>query len=213
MTGEPATDIDPVDPAATPTSAPARGAPRGRRARATEARALPRGQAVGRNGEVLVRAVTADGDQFEIPPHLKEKGWDYQWLSEKIIGDKDVVRRHNHQMYQTGWRPVAATGRWNGVFGPAGDTGHIIVSDMGLYERPMELTKEAKAEDYKKAVGQMRDRDEALMGGKAKLRQNVGDGIAMGPKYRGTGGDIRMAIDPALDVDRPSHQLADDDVA
>jgi hypothetical protein len=206
---EPSTDIDTDD---APPPVPGRGR-RGARTRTSEARSLPRGQAVGRDGEVLVRAVTTLGDQFEIPPHLKERGWDYQWLSEKILNNADVVRRHNHQMYQTGWRPVAAIGKWNGVFGPISDTGHIIVSDMGLYERPASLTEEAKAEDYKKAVGQMRDRDEALMGGKAKLRDNVRDGIAMGGKYRGTGGDIRMSIDPALDVERPSYQPADDDAS
>lgn len=211
MTGEPSTDIDAGDPAMTPAAAPGRGAPRGRRARPTEARALTRGQAVGRNGEVLTRAVTSGGDQFEIPAELKESGWDYQWLTESVFNAQDVVRRHGHDMYRAGWRPVLATGRWNGIFGPASDTGHIRVGDSGLYERPISLTKEAKEEDYKKAVGQMRDRDEALMGGKAKLRENVRDGIAMGGKYRGTGGDIRMAIDPALDVERPSYQPADDD--
>lgn len=202
MTGEPATDID--------ADAPRRQRGRPRKNAAAPARSLPRGQALGRNGEVLVRAVTAVGDQFEIPSHLKERGWDYQWLSESIFNAADVVRRHNHQMYQTGWRPVLATGKWNGIFGPKEDTGHIRVGDCGLYERPMQLTEEAKAEDLRKAVGQMRDRDQALMGGKANVRQNVGDGIAMGGKYRGTGGDIRMSIDPALDVDRPSYQPADD---
>lgn len=203
---DPAIDIDTDDLAPTP----ARGR-RSARGKPTEGRALPRGQALGRNGEVLVRAVTAMGDQFEIPANLKEAGWSYQWLSEKILNNADVVRRHNHQMYQTGWRPVMASGRWNGVFGPTSDTGHIIVSDMGLYERPESLTEEAQADDKRKAIGQMRDRDEALMGGKAKLRGGVGDGIAMGGKYRGTGGDIRMSIDPALDVERPSYRPADDE--
>ena len=213
MTGDPATDIDASDPAPAQGRGSART--RTRRAAPSESRALPRGQALGRNGEVLVRSITSQGDQFEIPPHLKEPGWDYQWLTESVFNASEIVRRHNHQMYQVGWRPVAASAgsKWNGVFGPKEDTGHIRVGDCGLYERPLALTEEAKEEEFRKAVSQMRDRDAALMGGKAKLRDNMGNGLAMGGKYRGTGGDIRMSIDPALDVERTQYQPADDDVA
>jgi hypothetical protein len=166
---------------------------------------------MGRNGEVLSRKVSVGGDQFDIPPHLKEKGWDYQWLTEHILNSPDVVRRHNNDMYQAGWRPVKAEGRWNGVFGPPSDTGHIRVGDCGLYERPMSLTLEARQEDLRKATQQMKDRDQALMGGAKGARRANGSGIEMGGKYRGTGGDIRMSIDPALDVERPSYQAADDE--
>lgn len=175
-------------------------------------RELPRGQYLGRNGEVLTRTVTSGGDQFEIPTHLKEAGWDYQWLSEHIYNNTDIVRRHNHEMYQTGWRPVLATGKWNGVFGPKSDTGHIVVGDSGLYERPMQMSKDSRAEDERKARQQVRDRDQSLMGGKAGLRGGMPDGFAMGGRYRGTGGDIRMNIDPALDAPAPAHQLADDSI-
>ena len=105
-----------------------------------------------------------------------------------------------------------ATGRWNGVFGPPSDTGHIRVGDCGLYERPEGMTEDAKAEEYEKAVGQMRDRDQSLMGGKANLRQSLPDGMEMSNRYRGTGADLRMSIDPGLDVPAPKHQLADDSV-
>lgn len=204
----------PIDPVESPAPA-TRSATRAptRRGSATRARSLERGQALGRNGEVLTRKVTTDGDQFTIPDACKEAGWDYQWLSERIYNSSDIVRRHNHQMYQTGWRPVLATGRWNGVFGPPSDTGHIQVGDCGLYERPMTLTEEAKDEEVRKARQQMKDRDQSLMGGKANVRGSMHGGIEMGGKYRGTGGDIRMSIDPALDAEapKPTYAPADDE--
>lgn len=174
------------------------------------ARDLHPGQYRGRNGEVLTRKVTSAGDQFEVPAHLKEKGWDYQWLTENVYNNPDIVRRHNHQMYQAGWRPVLATGRWNGVFGPPEDVGHIRIGDSGFYERPLGMTKDARAEEIRRAHQQMRDRDESLMGGKANIRGAIGNGngIEMGGKYRGTGAQLRMSIDPALDVPMPSHELA-----
>jgi hypothetical protein len=200
----------PAEPTA-PTSA-RRGRPRGstRDGVANEsARELPRGQYVGRNGEILSRAVNVGaGDQFEIPAHLKEPGWDYQWLTEHIYNNPDIVRRHNHQMYQGGWRAVTATGRWNGVFGPKSDTGHIRVGDAGLYERPLGMSEDAREEDIKRARQQMSDRDQSLMGGKANVRGTVPADAMNSRKYRGTGADLRMSIDPALDVPVPKHTLA-----
>ncbi len=206
------TELD-IDHGTDPAPARTRGP--SRRGTGTRSRSLPRGQAVGRNGEVLSRKIVTGGDQFHIPDHLKEPGWDYQWLTEHILNSADVVRRHNNDMYQAGWRPVHATKdtKWNGVFGPPSDTGHIRVGDCGLYERPMTLTEEAKEEEFRKATQQMRDRDQALMGGAKGARRALGNGIEMGGKYRGTGGDLKMSIDPGLDVERPNYQPADDEVA
>jgi hypothetical protein len=169
-----------------------------------------RGEYLGRDGEVLKRTVVQQSDEFEIPGHLKEPGWDYQWLSEHIYNNPGIVRRHNHAMYQAGWRPVLAKGKWNGVFGPESDVGHIRVGDSGLYERPAQMSEDARNDDKRKAVAQMRDRDQSLMGKKANIRNGLSEGYEMGGKYRGTGGDIRMAIDPALDVPGPSYQAPDD---
>jgi hypothetical protein len=55
----------------------------------------------------------------------------------------------------------------------------------------------------------MRDRDQSLMGRKANLRGTIPDGFEMGGKYRGTGGSLRMNIDPGLDIPMPSHPLAE----
>lgn len=168
------------------------------------------GQYKGRNGEVLTRNATLNSDPFEIPEGLKEPGWSYQWITEAVINSPQVVRRHLHQMYQVGWRPVHAEGRWNGVYASPEEKGHIIVGDCGLYERPLEMSRDAQDEDDRRAVQQMRDRDQSLMGGKANVRGSMGNGIEMGGKYRGTGGNLRMSIDPGLDIPAPAHELADD---
>ncbi len=209
---DPATDIDAEDPGqAVPVRG--RGRPRTRNTDPAAARALPRGQAQGRNGEVITRHVTTAGDQFEIPDEIKEPGWTYQWLAEKVINNTDVVRRHNHQMHQAGWRPVHATGKWNGIFGPKGDTGHIIVSDMGLYERPESLTEEATEDDRRRAIGLIRDRDQALQGAVKKI---LPDGFAAtrdAMSYKGRKTSRQMAIDPEANPLAPAYQPADDDVA
>ena len=178
----------------------------------SQARSGTRKQYAGRNGEVRTRSVRQGVDQFEIAERLKEPGWDYMWGTERIYGNNDIVRRHNNEFYQAGWRPVMATGRFNGEFAPPDYTGHVTVGDSALYERPMEMTLEAREEELKKARQQMRDRDQSLMGGKANLRGSLAPGMEMSNRYRGTGADLRMSIDPALDAPPPSHQLADDGV-
>lgn len=181
-----------------------------RSAPTSQTRSGTRKQYTGRNGEVLTRNATLGLDQFEIPVALKETGWDYQWLTERVYNDTDITRRHTNTMYQAGWRPVMANGRWNGVFAAPSYTGHVTLGDSALYERPMEMTNEARAEDASRARQQMTDRDQSLMGGKANLRGSLAPGMEMSNRYRGTGADLRMSIDPALDAPRPSRQLADD---
>lgn len=160
----------------------------------------------GRNGEVLTRSRKDDGiDEFDVPKEIIPEGWDYQWVAVSITGNSDVVRHHYQRMYQNGWRGVPAE-RHDGRWTAPGHKGEIIWQGQMLMERPKELSDEAKAESEAKARRQMRDRDEALMGGKANIR---GSGIEMSNKYRGTGGNLKMQIDPALDVPAPGHQLAE----
>ena len=176
---------------------------------ATSSRTLARGEYLGRNGEVLTRTETSGIDAFDIRAELREPGWDLQWLTETIINDPDTPIKHKQEMYKNGWREVHAQGRWNGVFAPPSYTGHIRVGSSGLYERPMKMTLEAQAEDLARAQRQMRDRDSALMGGRANVRGAMRDGIEMGGKYRGTGADLRMSISPELDAPKPSYRIAE----
>ena len=174
------------------------------------ARSSPRSDAevIGRNGEVLSRTRSDSGDPFDVPKDLIESGWEMQWIAHSVYGNSEVVMDQNLTMVQNGWRPVNSDRPgFSGRFTPAGAKGHIIRGAQGLYERPKVLNDQARSEDKKKAIQQMRDRDEALMGGKANAR-NMPQGFEMGGKYRGTGGDLRMKIDPAVDAPAPQYELA-----
>lgn len=164
---------------------------------------------LGRNGEQLSRSKRADsGDPFHVPPEFMEPGWDYQWITETVVNSPDAAMRHRLNMITNGWRAVPHS-RMPGVYGPEGASGAILIEGQGLYERPMKLSEDARAEDIEKAKRQLRDRDEALMGGKAAMRQAMQNGFSMENRYRGTGGQLRMNIDPALDIPAPQHTLAE----
>jgi hypothetical protein len=190
-------------------SAPARrGRPPGRR---NAVRESPRnGPRVyqGRDGEELTRTRKSGLDPFDVPKHFPPQGWEYQWVAVASVGNKEIVRTMNHEMWQNGWRPVPAK-RHDGYFLPKGEEGSIIVRDQMLMERPTDMCEEARNEDKRNAIQQMRDRDQSLMGGKANLAGLGQQGIpVMGTGDR-RGTAVRMAIDPALDIPMPSHKLAE----
>jgi hypothetical protein len=127
-----------------------------------------------RSGEVLRRNATSMTDKFHVPETLKEEGWSYQWSTISVAGDTDVVRDINNSFRQNGWRPVPADRPgFREFFGLPAKEQTIIVGNCVLEERPMALTEEARAADTKAAVVQLRDRDAALLGGKANLRSSL----------------------------------------
>lgn len=163
----------------------------------------------GRDGERLTRTRKSGIDPFEVPAGFEPPGWKYQWCAVASLGNKEIVRTMAIEFHQNGWRPVPAS-RHDGHFMPRGEAGPIIVRDQMLMERPEAMCREAAAEDQRNAIQQMRDRDEALMGSKANLKGAMRDGFEMNSgRYRGTGGKLRMSVDPALDIPPPSHTLAE----
>src|SRR5262245_8533411 len=69
---------------------------------------------------------------------------------------------------------------------------------------------EGALEMLMKARKQMSDRDESLMGGKGNVRGAMNGGFEMSAgKYRGTGGDLRISVDPGLDIPALQHTLAE----
>ena len=166
------------------------------------------GPIIGRNGEVLTRTRAAGTDPFRIPDEIVPDGWSYQWNTVTVYNNADLVIGQSMTMYANGWRPVPAE-RHPGMFVPVGTKGDIVREGQRLEERPASMTEAARAEDVAVARQQMSDRDQALMGGKANAR-NLPPGMEMNPsKYRGTGGDLRMSIDPAVDAPKPSLPLAE----
>lgn len=163
---------------------------------------------LGRDGQPLTRRRVAGVDQFHIPQEIIPEGWDYQWNTISVYNNQDLVVGQSMQMYENGWRAVPAM-RHPGRFVPIGTKGDIIRDGMRLEERPKSLGDQARAEDIAVARRQMSDRDNSLMGGKANLRDAMHGGFEMSGKYRGTGGDLRVSVDRALDIPPPSHTLAE----
>lgn len=165
-------------------------------------------EAMGRDGEVLSRSQIHVTDAFEIPREEWPKGWDYQWNTISVHGNAEVARDHYNFMESQGWRSVPAE-RYAGTRLPRGAKGSIIRGGVILEERPTTLGDEARLEDLRNARKLISDRNESLK--LAGVKQSMPDGFEMGGKYKGTGGDIRMSIDKALDVPAPSYTLAKGD--
>lgn len=154
----------------------------------------------GRDGEVLTRRRVSVGDIFDVPKHEIPRGWEYQWNIMTVTGEEKLDVQL--EMQANGWRPVPASrhpGRWT----QDGFEGAIVVRGLRLEERPAALSQEAREEDTARARAQVRDQTDALR----LSKKGLADGMAIGQKYRGTGAEVRMSIDPALDIPRPAHQL------
>ena len=172
----------------------------------TPPRTLGRGEALGRSGEVLSRKRTSAGDIFDVPKELIPINWELQWCAVSVVGNTEILLDQNLMFAENGWRPVPAD-RYPGRFMPVGHKGSIIRGGQMLMERPKSLSDDARAEDVRLARQLISDRNESLK--LSGMKKNMADGFEMGGKYRGTGGDIRMSIDRALDVPKPAHPLAD----
>lgn len=205
-----ALDLEPEDDAGIQKVDARSRAPR-RGARAASSREPARsptrtGEVVGRNGEILSRKRTLSSDIFHIPPELVPKGWEYQWAAISIVGNSEVLMDQNLMFAENGWRPVPSD-RYPGRFMPAGHKGNIVRGGQMLMERPASLCDEARAEDLKNAKQLISDRNQSLK--LSGVKDQLGQGFEMAKRYRGTGGDVRMSIDPALDVPAAEYELAE----
>jgi hypothetical protein len=166
------------------------------------------GVVIGRDGEVLSRTRKALRDVYEVPPEIVPVGWRYQWNLHSVVGSTDAALEQGLEMAGNGWRPVPAE-RYPGRFMPVGYKGPIIRGGLRLDERPEILSKEAEAEELSKALRQVSDRDESLMGRKANVTGAMQGGFEMNRRYRGTGADVKMNIERSMDIPRPKHTLAE----
>lgn len=163
-------------------------------------------EVLGRNGEVLTRKRTGALDPFHVPPDMIPEGWAYQWNTVSVMGSTDACMSVSNSMYENGWRPVPAS-RHPGKFVPFGKSGDIVRDGQRLEERPAILSQQASAEDVRMAKQLISDRNDSLK--LSGVKNAMPDGFAMSNRYRGTGGSIKMDIDRALDIEPPSHQLAE----
>lgn len=157
------------------------------------------GEIRGRNGELLSRKRRDSSDIFHIPEELKDPKWDLQWNTVTVYEQPQTAQVL--AMRENGWRPVPA-GRFKGMFMPADypDDGEILRDGMRLEERPMELTEQAKTDEYIKATGLMSDQKQQL-----GLVQKIPEGFSReNPTLRRMekAGTSR-SIGPAPDAPRP----------
>lgn len=91
------------------------------------------------------------GDKFFIPPSAKRPGVAYEWKRETLYGKDDPT--HLHALQEDGaWQHVPASEM--PMFG-AGAGGVVRVGGLVLMQRPVELSREARVEDYENARNQV----------------------------------------------------------
>lgn len=88
-------------------------------------------------------------DRFHIPQEMIPEGIDLQWNTDTVLGQP--VMQERSMMEQQGWEAVTPDmfdGRFDGMFMRKGHQGEISVGGLVLMWRPIELTMEARAEEY-----------------------------------------------------------------
>jgi hypothetical protein len=103
-------------------------------------------------------------DKFEVPKELKIPGQSYEWKTESVLGDEGLHVMHMNGLVENGWEPVQLSEMPH--FGRPGESGVVRRGGQILMKRPIELTKEARIEDYQIAraevdgvMGRMRSAD------------------------------------------------------
>ena len=101
------------------------------------------------------------GGKFEIPPELLARylpGRSVEWKRHTTLGQTDPI--YEMDLKSAGWWPVQAH-QLPGLM-PEGYRGPIIRESMMLYERPQELTNQARLEDYHNAAEVIRTTERRL---------------------------------------------------
>jgi hypothetical protein len=104
--------------------------------------------ATGRDGKPIWRKSQDSVDKYAIPHGAEPDGWKYEWKRKSIFGKEDV--QHQVNLNRNGWTDVPAS-RHDGVWMPAGHPGSIEIDGLVLMEIPIELHREARAEDKREA--------------------------------------------------------------
>lgn len=110
--------------------------------------------ATGRDGKPIWRKTQDDLGQYDHAADLQPDGWKYEWKRKSVYGWEDV--QHQVNLRRNGWTDVPAS-RHDGVWMPAGYPGNIEIEGRILMEIPIELWKEAKVEEKRKADRQVGD--------------------------------------------------------
>ena len=105
------------------------------------------------------RRATVSDDPFFIPLDEIPEGSSYEWKRLSNVGEENPF--YIAQMRSQGWEPVD-TKRHPSWVPPGYDKPNIVKGGMVLMERPIELTREAQAEQRSLAKQQMREAEQRL---------------------------------------------------
>ena len=112
-----------------------------------------------------IRELKGDGDDNsggndfwapDAPP-----GWTYEWKRHLVAGQEDPT--HMVELLRDGWEPVP-TSRHPEMMPGQGNYPSIIRKGMMLMERPTELVNDAKQAERRKALNQVRAKEQQLAG-------------------------------------------------
>jgi hypothetical protein len=158
----------------------------------------PAGRAValGRDGKPIWRhAAGISGDKFHIPPDIIPPGWSYEWKRHSVWNKEDPA--YMNGLGSVGWTPVMAESH-PGVFLPLEAKGHIIREGMILMERPMSLTLEAQAEEYRTAIDKVNRAKAPMLGTQGT------HGVDTSVKGAQQATFVRSGVDNMADIPRPN---------
>lgn len=142
-----------------PNEAPKRKRGRPKKVKAPETRE-PMREAM--HDEDFVYRPDDENDRLKIAKELIPDGQDYLWVTGSIYGQPQPQRLARFQ--RQGWCPVHAS-RHDGMFMPKGWDGYIEVDGLILHERSKKISDMAKAHELRKARGQIRAKEQQLIGG------------------------------------------------
>jgi hypothetical protein len=111
-------------------------------------------------------------DKFAIPKHLIPEGLSVEWKRESVVGQEDP--HYMAELHENGWRPVDVS--MIPSLMPEGYKGAIRMKGLVLMERPIELTREAQAEDLANARQAVRIKEDQLRGAVGAFRGQRPDG-------------------------------------
>lgn len=166
---------------------------------------LRSGQVLSRDGEVLSRRrSTGFNNYFDVPEHLKDPNWDLQWVRTSCHGKPDPANVSAH--FENGWRPANGAGL-RAHYGVT-DAANIESDGQMLCERPMELTKQALAEDRRNAL-ELRNAQAEQFGAR-DLPSGFEDGRRSGDGRFDASKKVRRSIEGAPSSLLPKREIAVD---
>ena len=128
---------------------------------------------------------------MEIPRHLIKPGWDVQWIpfaiyNEPVDGHQITLARN------AGWRPAKARDFREIVDPTLPDDAPVERYGQRLFLRPLQMTLDAKAEQYRAAMEAQKAHSQASAEGRT-VRNDDGPGVSgMGSVIRAVPGGLTI---------------------